>query len=142
MTNEVILTNRVTEEEWQLRYKVFIAEQKFSFDYDNLDTDPAVIHALIKCDGKAAAAGRLIPRGNGAFSIGRVAVAKEFRKCGLGAQIISVLEKEAQKQGGSRILISSQLHAQKFYEKSGYTAYGGTYYEEYCRHIHMEKELI
>lgn len=141
MTKEIICTNKPTEEGLALRYKVFVTEQQFSYDYDNLDSDPAVTHILIKCDGKPAATGRLIPKGSGVFCIGRAAVAKEYRGCRLGLELLSALESEALKQGGNTIEISSQLRAKGFYEKAGYKAEGTIYYEEYCKHTHMVKQL-
>lgn len=141
MKKEIIITNKPTEEGLALRYRVFVTEQKFSYDYDNLDSDPAVTHVLIKCDGIPAAAGRLIPKGDGAFYIGRVSAAPEYRGCGLGAELLAALETEAVKQGGRTAEISAQLRVQGFYEKFGYIPQGVIYYEEYCKHIHMTKQL-
>lgn len=40
-----------------------------------------------------------------------------------------------------RLALSAQVRVRPFYEKLGYTASGDEYLDEYCPHIHMEKEL-
>ncbi len=138
---EYKFTDHISEDEWLIRYEVFIDEQQFSYDYDDLDTDPAVTHTVLYADGSPAATGRLIPLGNGEFAIGRAAVRKKYRGCGLGSEILHILEKEALRRGGIKTVVSAQLRAKEFYAKSGYTPVSGVFYEEYCKHIRMEKNL-
>lgn len=40
-----------------------------------------------------------------------------------------------------RLALSAQVRVRPFYEKLGFTASGDEYLDEYCPHIHMEKEL-
>ena len=49
------------------------------------------------------------------------------------------LEKEARKRGAEELMLSAQVQARGFYEKLGYSAYGGEYLDEHCPHIAMKK---
>ena len=73
--------------------------------------------------------------------IGRVAVLKKFRGMGLGAQIMKKAEEFARENKISKISLSAQKRVQGFYEKLGYKAQGDIYYDEFCPHIMMTKEL-
>ena len=46
-----------------------------------------------------------------------------------------------QARGYLKIQLSAQQQAQKFYEKMGYQIFGKSYYDEWCLHNMMQKEL-
>lgn len=97
---------------------------------------------MLFADGLPAATGRLLLGSDEkTFIIGRVAVLKEHRGLGLGSIVVSALEHEAKKQGGERVGLSAQCKVRKFYEKMGYAAQGNTYFDEFCEHVYMYKEL-
>ncbi|WP_297421712.1 GNAT family N-acetyltransferase [Clostridium sp.] len=83
----------------------------------------------------------MLEENNSIFIIGRVAVLEKYRKLQLGSKIISELESIAKTLGGITIELSAQCKAQGFYEKLGYVASGEIYLDEFCEHIHMEKQL-
>ncbi|MBR6873196.1 MAG: GNAT family N-acetyltransferase [Ruminococcus sp.] len=121
-----------------IRREVFMGEQGFSKEFDDLDK--TAFHAVAFTDGEASATGRLF-KGRSGWHIGRVAVRKRFRGRGLGAEIVTALEARAQEEGGEFIKLSAQVQAQGFYEKLGYRAEGEVYYDEHCPHIAMYKKL-
>lgn len=144
MEREKIITvksyNFLCEEARYIRTEVFMKEQGFKDEFD--EWDDKVIHVVLFVDDIGTGTGRLLPgKDDKTFAIGRVAVLKEYRKLHLGKEIIESLEKEARNLGGQRIELSAQCRAQKFYEKLGYIASGEIYLDEFCEHIHMEKQL-
>lgn len=121
-----------------IRKTVFVEEQGFHNEFD--DTDKTAVHALLFCDGKPAATGRLYCE-NGCFHIGRVAVLKEYRRKSLGSMIITALEAEAKKLGAMQITLSAQTRAQGFYQKLGYIPSDDIHMDEFCPHITMTKKI-
>lgn len=122
----------------KIRQEVFVSEQGFVNEFDNIDSEAYHIVAFV--DGEQAAAARLFEEDRG-WHIGRVAVLKKFRGMGLGAQIMKKSEEFARENKISKISLSAQKRVQGFYEKLGYKAQGDIYYDEFCPHIMMTKEL-
>ena len=113
----------------KLREEVFLQEQGFSTEFDEID--PIAWHLTLTRGGETLAVGRLYP----------APVAKPWRGQSLGRDVALALEQKARLLGGRAIDLSAQLHAQGFYEKLGYAAYGDIYLDEHCPHIHMKKQL-
>ncbi|HBR31338.1 MAG: GNAT family N-acetyltransferase [Eubacteriales bacterium] len=130
----------VTQEIRNIREKVFVEEQGFTDEFDQ--ADKTAYHLLLLYNGRAAATGRVFesPR-NQTYTIGRVAVLREFRNRHLGKKVMELLEEKAREQGAIIAEVSAQCRARGFYEKNGYTATGDVYYDQHCQHIHMEKHL-
>lgn len=132
--------NFLCEEERYIRKEVFMKEQGFKNEFDELDNK--VSHVVLFLGEKPIGTGRLLPgKNNMTFVIGRVAVLKQYRKLHLGSKIINSLEEKAKELDGTSIELSAQCSAQGFYEKLGYTTSGEAYLDESCEHIHMEKQL-
>lgn len=125
----------------RLREQVFLQEQGFSTEFDEID--PTAWHLTLLRQGQAMAVGRLYPTPGQpeVFHIGRVAVRQDCRGQGLGQKVVLALEEKARQLGGQAIQLSAQCHVQGFYEKLGYTAYGDIYLDEHCPHIDMKKPL-
>lgn len=125
----------------QIRTHVFIEEQGFKDEFD--DIDPVAHHLVIFKGEKPLATGRVFPKGDGSdtYIIGRIAVEKDSRKLQLGRLLMEQLEKIAKDMGGKSIYLSAQMQAKGFYEKVGYQDVGEMHYEEFCPHIGMEKKL-
>lgn len=122
----------------QIRRKVFIEEQGFENEFD--DVDKNAVHAIIFDGEVPAATGRLYFE-NESFHIGRVAVLKEYRSKGAGTLVMNTLKNEAQRLGADEIRISAQVRAKNFYEKLGYKSCGEVYMDEFCPHIEMFLKL-
>lgn len=124
----------------KIREQVFIGEQGFKNEFDEIDTD--AWHVVIFVDGKAAATGRLFIDNSGTAHIGRVAVLKAFRRQNLGSFVVAALEKKAFDLGYTQKELSAQLQAFPFYEKHGYSPVGEEYLDEHCPHIRMIKKML
>ena len=131
----------VCEDAKRIREEVFVKEQGFHNEFDEID-DRAV-HLVLYMDGEPAATARMFFDGESrdVLTLGRVSVLPQYRKQHLGNALLERMEKKAQEMGVHRIALSAQCRVQPFYEKNGYTAMGEVYLDEYCPHIHMEKEL-
>jgi len=145
MNIENILLTKLTDDEKFIREKVFIEEQGFSNEFDEIDEQS--IHLLLYIDKKPVATGRLYKKMTDGenteviYAIGRVAVLPEYRKLHLGSKVLELLEEKAKEIGAGKIELSAQCAVREFYEKNGYVAKGDIYYDEFCPHIRMEKSL-
>lgn len=120
-----------------IRNRVFTDEQNVDPEIDFDGQDPKAVQAIIYCDNKAVATGRMLEDGH----IGRVAVLKEYRSLGFGSKIIEILQNHAIKNNYPRIYLGAQLHAESFYKKLGFERFGQEYIEANIKHIAMQRGL-
>lgn len=121
-----------------IREKVFVGEQGFKDEFDDIDGYAKVL--VFYCGGVPAGVCRYFKDGN-VYHIGRIAVLPEYRGSGLGSDIVRAAEREIIAEGGSEAVLSAQKRAEGFYRKLGYAPEGEPYYEEYCEHILMRKKF-
>ncbi|HCI59959.1 MAG TPA: GNAT family N-acetyltransferase [Ruminococcus sp.] len=132
------VTNTLSEDEKFIRETVFIEEQKFKIEFD--DTDDIATHIVMYLDKHPVGCCRLYKQEN-EYHIGRIAVLKPYRGKGYGEKILLEAEKDAKKMGADSISLSAQVRASGFYEKLGYKKHGEIYFDEYCEHIAMKKDI-
>lgn len=132
------VTNTLSEDEKMIRETVFIEEQKFKIEFD--DTDDIATHIVMYIDNNPVGCCRLYKREN-EYHIGRIAVLKPYRGKGDGEKILLEAEKVAKEKGADSISLSAQVRASGFYEKLGYKKHGEIYFDEYCEHIAMKKDI-
>lgn len=131
------ITKGMPEAAGKLREEVFVREQHFTREFDEID--PVAVHAVWMAGGEAVATGRMFPDAeqHNAYIIGRIAVRKAWRGQGLGKKTVQALEEEARKCGGVQTKLFAQLQAKEFYQKLGYVAVGKEVLEEDCPHVIM-----
>lgn len=132
------VTNTLSEDEKMIRETVFIKEQKFEIEFDDIDN--IATHIVMYLDNKHVGCCRLY-KSNSEYHIGRIAVLKPYRGKGFGEKILLQAEKVAKESGADSIKLSAQVRASGFYEKLGYKKYGEIYFDEYCEHIAMKKDI-
>lgn len=121
-----------------IREEVFVEEQGFHNEFDDIDRQ--AVHLVVMDGETPVAAGRVYWEEDcKVWHVGRVCVRKPWRGKELGRLVMEGLEKEARKRGAEKLMLSAQVQARGFYEKLGYSAYGGEYLDEHCPHIAMEK---
>ena len=142
------------EDEKRIRTDVFITEQGFLHEFDEIDE--YATHLLVYDGDKPIGCGRIYEvlndshvsgdSGSGSpaaeppvYAIGRIALVKEYRGMQLGSAIVWKLTKLAEEYGAKTIQLSAQCRARGFYEKCGFTAVGETYMDEQYPHILMRK---
>ena len=121
-----------------LRFAIFVDEQNVPSGIELDDLDASCVHAVaFDVDNKPIGTGRLLPDGH----IGRMAVVKEWRRRGIGAEILEALMAEARKRGHKEVIVSAQLQAAEFYREHGFVAEGKVYPEAGILHQQMRKPL-
>lgn len=137
----VVTTEYLSDAAKMIREEVFIKEQGFRYEFDEIDARAMCM--VLYDETRPIACCRLFPgEADGEYVAGRLAVLREYRGRNLGRRMLREIEDKVQELGGKRISLSAQVRAEGFYEKQGYTKSGEVYYDEECEHIHMEKELI
>ena len=132
------VTSTLSEDEKFIRETVFIEEQNFKVEFD--DTDDIATHIVMYIDNNPVGCCRLYKQEN-EYHIGRIAVLKPYRGKGYGEKILLNAERVAKEKGADSISLSAQVRASGFYEKLGYKKHGEIYFDEYCEHIAMKKDI-
>ena len=121
-----------------LRFAIFVGEQNVPAGIELDDMDAKCMHAIAFDEaGKPIGTGRLLPEGR----IGRMAVVKEWRRRGVGAELLEALITEAQRRGHAEVHLSAQLQAAEFYRSHGFVAEGKVYEEAGILHQMMRRSL-
>jgi predicted GNAT family N-acyltransferase len=132
--------NYLPEEAREIRTKVFVEEQGFEEEFD--DIDKVARHFVMYSDEKPIATCRtFFNNDKESFIIGRMAVVKEWRGKSIGAKMLKAAEASIRAEGGKKVMLSGQLQAMEFYVKQGYIKSGHIYLEEGCPHICLKKDL-
>ena len=127
-----------TTDAFYVRAMVFMAEQGFKNEFDELDAKSW--HVIIYEKDNPIGTGRVYQKNNQWFA-GRICVLEDFRGKGVGRTIMQNLEAKVKELGGTSIQISAQLDKKRFYERNGFKAFGEVYLDEHCEHIDMKKDL-
>jgi len=129
------------DEAKEIRTKIFIEEQGFKNEFDDLDSH---INHLVMFEGKkpVGTCRFYFDKDKNVWIFGRLAVLSEYRKKHLGARLLNCAEEYIMKDGGGEIRLHAQKYAEKFYSKYGYETCSGIEYDEYCPHIWMKKVLF
>jgi len=128
---------------YALRREVFEVEQNVPRPLDRDALDFNADHVVAFDDsGRCVGTGRAVRVDTRTCQIGRMAVAKELRKHGVGAAILDALERMAALRGLREMTVHSQLPAESFYRNRGYVRDGPEFLEEGVPHVLMRKVLV
>lgn len=130
--------NELNDDIIKIRTSVFIDEQGFKNEFDEIDK--TCFHIVLYDNKKPVATCRYYNDGN-TFHIGRVAIIKEYRGKHLGIEIMQTAEKEIKLSNTKQIEVSAQVRVKEFYKKLGYDEVGEVYFDEFLEHIRMVKIL-
>ena len=133
--------NFLPEDAREIRIRVFIEEQGFENEFDEIDSE--AVHFLVKEeDGVSVATCRVFWNEEmKSYVFGRLAVIKEFRGKRIGSDVVKSALEYIKNSGGKMLMLHSQCSAIPFYERLGFESLGEVEYEESCPHIWMKKEL-
>lgn len=140
----------------EIRKKVFIDEQGFQDEYD--EVDKMAVHFVLFEDGclpdERSTTGRFAIEQSAiatcrvfwneemnAYALGRLAVIAESRGKNIGSILVNEVEKYVRLRGGTEIVLHAQCRATEFYGKLGFVEFGEVQDEEGCPHIWMRKML-
>ncbi len=121
-----------------IRETVFIHEQNVPVELEWDGLDSSCLHVLAWNErGDAIGTARMQKNG----TIGRMAVLKDWRRCGVGRALLQTLLDLAIKQGLARVTLSAQIHALGFYERAGFHVIGEPFMDAGIPHRKMVKAL-
>ena len=127
-----------------VRMRVFVVEQQIPPEEELDDADATATHAVAMQGGQVVGTGRmLLVEGDdeGTCRIGRMAVDGEWRRHGVGGQILEFLEEQARQQGLTHCLLHAQEYVKAFYAGHGYVERGAVFMEAGILHVEMVKQL-
>ena len=123
MASKIIKTyDNLPQDAINIRNKVFVEEQGFENEFDDMDSSS--VHIVIyeknsseeKVNGmEPIATCRFYMDTDGLYLIGRIAVIKEKRGENIGAFLIETAEKQIEKLGGKKFKIHAQCRVKGFY---------------------------
>lgn len=136
----VQVTDYLSEEAKMIRTEVFMEEQGFVNEFDQID-DISVHIVLFEGNIPAAVCRVYYCEERQCYVIGRIAVRKAMRGRHMGADVLREAETHIIANGGKKAMLSAQVRAAGFYERSGYTQTEERYDDEGCPHVWMQKSL-
>lgn len=136
-----------------VRRAVFMEEQGYENEFDDIDTDPACVHVTLYVDGELAGCSRVFPEPleraadasapvspacdfdegispDETYIMGRVAVLPSMRRRGLASKIIEATDTAAAKAGAKLMKLHAQEYVIPLYAKAGYTQIAPVDYED------------
>ena len=123
----------------EIRQKVFVEEQGFRDEFDDIDKTAAHIIMFDEEERPAAACRVFWDAARNMHIIGRLAVIKEYRGRNTGSAMLQEAERYIRQNGGRCAALHAQCRAAAFYQKSGFTEFGDADDEEGVPHIWMKK---
>lgn len=135
-------TFRIAQVQWQamagelaaLRHAVFVVEQGVPVELELDELDPLSVHALARTRaGEVVGTARLTPDGR----IGRMAVAKAWRRRGVGRALLEHLVDLGRARGLGRLSLHAQTHAVDFYARAGFVRQGAVFMDAGIPHVTM-----
>lgn len=122
-----------------LRMAVFVVEQQVPVELEQDEFDAVSVHVVAEMlDGGVVGTGRLLPDGH----IGRMAVARNMRRHGVGGRVLLALVDEARRRGVAEVIANAQLSAECFYLEYGFHSEGEVFMEAGIAHRVMRRSLI
>lgn len=129
------------QDAFDIRKKVFVEEQGVPLEDEFDQFEEVAQHLVIYCNGMPIGTGRVRMVEDFA-KLERICILPEYRKQGLGKEIIQELESISQEQRQTKVKLHAQVQAQGFYEKLGYICVSEEpFIEDGILHVLMEKEL-
>jgi len=129
----------------KLRVNVFVVEQQCAYpELDDYDRHVETRHLSGRNDvGELIAYARLLPSGlrYAEVNLGRFVVKAEWRKKGIGHQLLQAALKEVSRcWPETPIRISAQEYLQTFYAQYGFVRVSEVYLEDGIPHVEMRRE--
>ena len=122
---------------YSIRRAVFIEEQNVPESIELDGRDPDCFHVLASdTNGRPVGTARMDGKGK----IGRMAVLQNYRRQGIGQQMIQALMDYGygRKNMITDFHLAAQINAIEFYRKMGFEAFGEEFLEAGIRHINMK----
>ncbi|HXQ24565.1 MAG TPA: GNAT family N-acetyltransferase [Candidatus Acidoferrales bacterium] len=129
------------DQAFAIRRRVFQAEQGVPVEEEFDADDAGAVHVLATIGAAAVGTGRIVFHPDSA-KIGRMAVLKEYRRCGVGSALLAELSRVAAGRGVTRLILHAQVHAIPFYAALGFRVTSGEFMEAGIPHRRMEGGVV
>ena len=129
------ISEKLTEDCMHIRQEVFVSEQGFVDEFDEIDGH--AYHVVAYDGSEPVATGRVFADSEAKYHIGRVAVLRTYRGTGIGRLVMSALEQKAKELGAKQVSLSAQCQAAGFYKSIGYTETDDLHLDQGCPHVTM-----
>ena len=124
-----------------VRRQVFMLEQNVSEEEEMIrDEDINSHHLVFYSNDEPIATGRILFKSSQVF-LGRIAVLKQFRGCGIGLKLTQELINKTNQLGVQTLHIHSQTYALDFYKKLGFEPFGEEFLDAGIKHYNMKLEI-
>ena len=126
----------------KLRSKILRTPLGLKFSKKELNEENNQFHLVCLRNDKIIACLVLKPHSESKVQMRQVAVAKAFRKKGIGRLLMVFAENFCRKQHYRKIILHARYNVVDFYKKFGYSIKGSSFLEIGLKHYPMEKELL
>ena len=139
---KLVENNSELEEAFSIRQVVFVEEQGVDEDieYDGQDSD--ALHMVVKKDHTTIGTARVRFISASTAKIERMALLKQFRRKGIGSDMMVFLDGELKTRHIGYVFLHAQCIVIDFYKSCGYVTTGSPFWEAGIEHVTMEKRLI
>ena len=125
-----------------VRTEVFVVEQRVPEELEDDGSDVGCWQVLAEDgDGRPVGTARLGRHGEGG-RVGRVAVLREMRRCGVGRKLMEAVFAIAEREGISELMLHAQLTSVPFYSSLGYVPEGEEFDEAGIPHVRISAEQV
>lgn len=125
----------------QIRTKVFQEEQGVSGELEFDGLDASATHFLAYIDDKAVGTARIRKIDADTAKIERLAVLPNYRKQGIGKQLMLTALSTISRGGKSLAIVHAQAYIAQLYEQLGFEIVGEQFNEAGIPHVKMIKQL-
>ena len=137
---KILVFDTLTEHAKKIREEVFIQEQGFQNELDEIDN--IAWHVVMFQEEEPIATCRVFEdKEKGTFILGRLAVISKNRGMNYGSDMVNAAISVVKEHGGNSISLHAQCRVKKFYQTLGFHEYGAVDDDEGCPHIWMKKDL-
>jgi predicted GNAT family N-acyltransferase len=119
-----------------IRIRVFVKEQRVPAEIELDRDDQQALHFVARVAGRPVGTARLVMR-DGRAKIGRMAVLKNYRRKGVGAQLLRRTVASAKRLHARQIYLHAQVAVIGFYERFGFQTVGHVFNEARISHRKM-----
>lgn len=124
-----------------IRYEVFVDEQKVPVDLEIDELETSSLHLVLYKKEQPIATARIYKLNKNTYKVQRVAVLKNYRKHGVGTELMKAVEEKARSNQATKLTLGSQNAAIPFYEQLGYTISSDEFMDAGIPHHSMVKVL-
>lgn len=123
----------------QIRTKVFQEEQGVSAELEFDGLDSSATHFLAYINGQAVGTARIREIDADTFKIERLAVIPDYRKQGIGKQLMKSALSAIAQRGKFLVIVHAQVYIAPLYQQLGFAIVGEQFNEAGIPHVKMSK---